>query len=62
MKTVEVDAKALSSVLTALIGPSYLIRELIVVSNLPGGDNAINLLVTQYNKAVEVYNLEEKEK
>ncbi len=53
METVNVDAKALKSVLGALIGPAHHIRELIAIQNLPGDESDINKLVRQFNEAVE---------
>lgn len=50
MKTVTVDADALRQVLQALVGPSYLISELMAIRVL--GDSPIDILVEQYNAAV----------
>lgn len=50
MKTVTVDADALRQVLQALIGPSYLMSELMAIRGL--GDSPIDILVEQYNAAV----------
>ena len=64
MKTVTVDAAALAKVLKALVGPSHLIRELLVIAELeaklPGttGGSPITTLIDDYNKAAEAYNLE----
>lgn len=51
MKTVTVDADALRQVLQSLIGPSYLMSELMAIRGL--GDSPIDILVDQYNMAVE---------
>lgn len=51
-----VNAKALREVLQALVGPGHLIRELLVISNLPGHDCPIKQLIKDYN---EVYSPEE---
>ncbi|HWK69999.1 MAG TPA: hypothetical protein VNS29_04075 [Burkholderiaceae bacterium] len=57
METVTVDAKALRSVLAALTGPGHLIRELQVLRGLGDAmDSPIDLLISQYNKAVESHN------
>ncbi len=50
---VSVDAEALRSVLTALIGPSHLIRELIVIDRLTDfEESAISKLIRQFNEQV----------
>ncbi|MDH5767133.1 MAG: hypothetical protein OEZ38_14055 [Gammaproteobacteria bacterium] len=58
MNNVTVDAKALKDVLSALLGPSHHIRELIVIDNLPGEEGSISKLVRQYNEAVDKNNAE----
>lgn len=62
MKTVEVDAYALRRVLTALKGNACEIRELQAISGLRGDECPINMLVKQYNEAVEAHNKEVKAK
>lgn len=47
-----VDAKALREVLMALMGPGHLVRELQAITNLPGHDCPIKLLIKQYNEQV----------
>lgn len=59
MKTVTVDADALRQVLQALIGPSYLISELMVIRGL--GDSPIDILVDQYNAAVKSHAAKEQQ-
>lgn len=46
---VSVNASALYDVLTALVGPQHLIRELQAVRGLPGSESSIDMLVRQYN-------------
>nr|WP_319566274.1 hypothetical protein [uncultured Rhodoferax sp.] len=54
MNTVTVSAPALRELLEALSGPGHLIRELQMLSGpLVGKDNPINILVDQYNAAIE---------
>lgn len=48
-----VSAKALHSVLGALVGPSHYIRELQATRSLPGGNNPINTLIDEYNAAIQ---------
>ena len=48
---IEVDKEALKEVLTALNGPSYLIRELQVIRRL--GDNPIDTLINNYNESIK---------
>lgn len=59
MKTVTVDADALRQVLEALIGPSYLMSELMAIRGL--GDSPIDILVEQYNAAVESHDAKEQQ-
>lgn len=51
-----VDAKALGSILGALIGPSYLVRELQAITNLPGHDCPIKKVIKDYNEGVAILN------
>ena len=60
MKTVTVDADALRQVLQALIGPSYLMSELMAIQGL--GDSPIDILVEQYNAAVKSHAAMEQQK
>lgn len=64
MKTVTVDAKALLSVLQALLGPPHRIRELQATRSLPDilseDMHPINQLIADYNAAVEAHNAETK--
>jgi hypothetical protein len=54
VERVTVSAYALKQVLTALNGPAHYIRELQATRGpLVGEDNPINILVNQYNAAVE---------
>ena len=53
MKRIEVDADALYQVLTAIGGDPYRIRELQATRGLPGGSNPIEILVEEYNAAVD---------
>lgn len=46
--TVTVDADALAQILSAINGPSYLVRELQAIRSL--GDSPIDLLIKQYNE------------
>ena len=50
---IEVSANALHKVLGALIGQSHYIRELQVTRNLPNNENPINILIDEYNAAIE---------
>lgn len=59
MKIVTVDADALRQVLQALIGPSYLMSELMAIQGL--GDSPIDILVAQYNEAVKSHDETEKQ-
>lgn len=56
METVTVNANALRQILEALSGPPHHMRELLVISDLPGHDCPIKRLVNEYNDAVEKYN------
>ena len=56
MEQVTVNAKALKEVLEALNGPGHYIRELQATRSLPGNDNPINILIEEYNSAIEAYN------
>jgi hypothetical protein len=57
MEKVTVNAKALRQVLNALNGPPHYIRELQVTRGpMVGDDNPINILVNEYNQAVERHN------
>jgi len=57
MDKVTVSAEALRQVLQALNGPGHYIRELQVTRGpLVGDDNPINILVAEYNAAVEAHN------
>lgn len=47
-----VDAKALREILSALTGPGYLVRELQAITDLPGHDCPIKLLIQQFNEQV----------
>lgn len=64
MEKVTVSAKALKQLLEALNGPGHYIRELQVIRNIdskmpnPNNRNPINLLMEEYNAAVEAYNNE----
>lgn len=50
---ITVDQEALRELLSAILGPPYLIRELLVTRNLPGSEpNCIEVLREQYNKKV----------
>ena len=51
IETVTVNASDLREVLSALIGPSHLIRELQVIRSL--GENPIDRLVQQFNEQVD---------
>lgn len=51
--TVEVNREALRKVLNALVGPSYAIRELQAIRDLP--DSPITQLINDYNKTVVDY-------
>lgn len=63
METVTVNAEALRTVLKALMGAPYQIRELQATMNLPGETNPIVILVDEYNLAVSAHNakLDEEE-
>ena len=52
MKTVTVDAEALRTILQALIGPPYYIREIQAASDIRGEECPITKLREQYNTAV----------
>ena len=57
MKEVIVDADALKKVLGALNGPGHLIRELQATRGpLVGDNNPINILIENYNSAVNQHN------
>lgn len=56
MEKVTVSADALRQVLNALNGPGHHIRELQVTRNLPGSTNPIDVLVEEFNAAVDVHN------
>jgi hypothetical protein len=57
MKKVTVNAKALGEILSALVGPGHLMREIQATRGpLVGKDNPINILVAEYNAAVEKFN------
>ncbi len=65
LKRIEVDAKALKTLLMTLNGPPYMIRELQVTR---GGtnhgldpNNPIDVLNKDYNDAVDEYNARAKE-
>lgn len=60
MKIVTVDADALRQVLQALIGPSYLMSELMAIQGL--GDSPIDILLDQYNSAVKSHAAMEQQK
>lgn len=60
MDKVTVNAAALRKVLTALMGPEHLIKELLVIHGLhfhqvtpPDSSNPIGTLINEYNAAVE---------
>jgi hypothetical protein len=53
---IPVSYKALRELLNALNGPGYYIRELQVTRSLPGNNNPINVITTQFNEAVERVN------
>jgi hypothetical protein len=53
MKTVKVNADALRRVLNALNGAGHEIRELQVTRNSPGDKSPIDILIDEYNAAVE---------
>jgi hypothetical protein len=62
MKTVTVNAKALSDLLDALNGPAYYIRELQATrGSLTGDGNPINVLVEDWNRNVDEHNEEAKD-
>jgi hypothetical protein len=50
---VSVDAVALREVLTALVGPPHLLRELQAIRGLPGDASPIDKLVDEFNAAVQ---------
>ena len=56
MKTVTVDADALETILLALVGPPYRIRELQATSDIRGKECPICKLRVQYNAAVAKHN------
>lgn len=57
MEKVTVSAEPLRRLLQALNGPAHHIRELQVTRGpLVGHDNPINILVNEYNAAVEAHN------
>ena len=59
MKAITVNAEALRQILAALVGPGHLIRELQFTRGpMVGKDNPINILVAEYNAAVEKHNSE----
>ena len=57
MKTVTVSADALVQLLQAVTGPAHHIREL-QVTRVIDETNPINVLISEYNAAVVVYNEE----
>ena len=56
MEQITVNAKALKEVLEALNGPGHYIRELQATRSLPGNNNPLNILMEEYNTAVNAYN------
>ena len=60
MKTVTVSADALRQLLQAVNGPAHYIRELQVTRGIDE-NNPINVLISEYNAAVEVHNEEHGE-
>lgn len=50
---VSVNAAALREILIAVTGPAHHIRELQVTRGLPMVDNPIDILINDYNAAVE---------
>lgn len=54
MKTVTVNAENLEQILSALVGPGHLIRELQYTMQLP--NNPIVALINEYNKQVGDFN------
>ena len=60
MENVIVNATALRELLEALNGPDHLIREIQALRGNPKlfGANCIDVLLTEYNLAVESYNKE----
>jgi hypothetical protein len=60
MKTVTVSADALRQLLQAVNGPAHYIRELQVTRNIDES-NPINVLISEYNAAVDVHNEESGE-
>lgn len=58
METVTVNATALRRVLIALVGPPHYVRELqATMGPLPliGQDNPINILLSEYNAALQAH-------
>lgn len=45
-----VNANALHQVLKALVGPSYLIRELVVIAGIQAVDDPISILIREFNE------------